>query len=148
MKTERNMRRAPRPFLLVTLFLLGCHSSPELPPAGETTNWHAIEEETGSWRLRWSSSSWPLPFGEPCDLLVEVEPRGGGPAPQDVELRVDAGMPQHGHGILRRAEVKTTGPGRFRIEGLYLHMPGAWTVYLDVGHEGVFERSEIRLEVD
>lgn len=46
------------------------------------------------------------------------------PAPD--ELRVDAWMPEHRHGMNYRPSVTALGGGRYRAEGLLFHMPGRW----------------------
>jgi hypothetical protein len=107
--------------------------------------WRAAESAAGTWRVRWRCEPDPPTFGETGRLLVEAARADGVPAP---ELRADAGMPEHGHGLLRVPRVETLGPGRFAVENVYLHMPGPWRVYLDLGREGIFERLELELEVD
>ena len=47
-----------------------------------------------------------------------------GPPPKT--LKVDAHMPEHRHGMNYAPKVTTIGPGRWRAEGLMLHMPGKW----------------------
>jgi len=47
-----------------------------------------------------------------------------GPAPKS--LKVDAHMPEHRHGMNYAPKVTALGPGRWRAEGLMLHMPGKW----------------------
>jgi hypothetical protein len=49
--------------------------------------------------------------------------------------RVDATMPQHGHGMNYRPTVEARGDGRFRASGLLLHMPGRWQLSFAVGGE-------------
>lgn len=107
--------------------------------------WREAESAGGTWRVRWRSEPETLAFGELARLVVEAADASGA-APD--ELRADAGMPEHGHGLLRRAQVVRLGTGRFAVEDLYLQMPGAWRLYLDLGRAGVFERVEIALEVD
>jgi cytochrome c peroxidase len=47
-----------------------------------------------------------------------------GPAPKS--LKVDAHMPEHRHGMNYAPKVTTLAAGRWRAEGLMLHMPGKW----------------------
>ena len=48
------------------------------------------------------------------------------------QILLDAQMPAHGHGMNYRPTVTSTGPGRFRIAGLMLHMPGMWRLTFDL----------------
>jgi hypothetical protein len=43
----------------------------------------------------------------------------------------DARMPAHGHGLNYRPRITAAGPGRFRVEGILFHMPGAWQFVFD-----------------
>jgi hypothetical protein len=136
--------------LCVALPCTGCRAPRGAPDAQPRSalQWHETDSAAQTWRVRWRSEPQTVEFGQPAALVVEVLPRSG-PLPSDeLHLRVDAGMPQHGHGTTRRPEVLALGAGRFRVEGLYLHMPGTWRIYLDIGSAGVFERAEILLEVD
>jgi hypothetical protein len=48
-------------------------------------------------------------------------------------IRVDADMPAHRHGMNYRTSVTALAqPGRFRAEGLLLHMAGRWRVIVDL----------------
>lgn len=44
----------------------------------------------------------------------------------------DARMPAHGHGLNYRPHVTAAGPGRYRVEGILFHMPGAWQLVFDL----------------
>ena len=46
--------------------------------------------------------------------------------PDDAVLTVDAQMPEHRHGMNYRPSVVRLGPGRWRADGLLLHMAGRW----------------------
>ena len=60
------------------------------------------------------------------------------------QLRIDAVMPEHKHGMNYRPSVTALGDGRFRADGLLLHMPGTWEFSFDVrgktGNEVLRER--------
>lgn len=60
------------------------------------------------------------------------------PAPK--ELRVDAWMPEHRHGMNYRPSVVARGDGRFRAEGLLFHMPGRWEFLFELRGRGATER--------
>jgi hypothetical protein len=48
------------------------------------------------------------------------------------EIRIDATMPAHGHGMNYRPAAAPAAPGRYRFTGLMLHMPGTWRVTIDL----------------
>jgi hypothetical protein len=79
----------------------------------------------------------PIPVGRHFSLEAAVCARSG-PAPTD--LRVDAHMPEHRHGMNYRASVAPRGDGRFAVEGLLFHMPGRWRLVFDVASGGQTER--------
>ena len=68
------------------------------------------------------------------------------PAPESV--RVDAWMPEHRHGMNYRPSVSPQGAGRFRAEGLMLHMAGRWELVFEIRSAGKTERlsHDLRLE--
>jgi len=71
----------------------------------------------------------PIAVGQHFSLEAAVCARSG-PVPTD--LRVDAHMPDHRHGMNYRASVAPRGDGRFVAEGLLFHMPGRWQLLFDV----------------
>jgi len=81
--------------------------------------------------LAWRAPA-PLPLAEFFAVDFAVCARAGGriEAP-----RVDATMPEHGHGMNYRPTVAAQGRGRFRADGLLLHMPGRWQLSFAVGDE-------------
>ncbi|WP_170711984.1 MULTISPECIES: hypothetical protein [unclassified Ruegeria] len=64
------------------------------------------------------------------------------------EVRVDAFMPAHQHGLNYAPEVSALGDGLFRVDGLLFHMPGLWELQTDVEFRGrsVSYTSEISLK--
>jgi hypothetical protein len=66
----------------------------------------------------------PWATGRFVALDFEICPKDAAPLPEQV--RVDARMPEHGHGMNYQPSVQAKGPGRWRAEGLMLHMAGRW----------------------
>jgi YtkA-like protein len=60
------------------------------------------------------------------------------PVPESV--RVDAGMPEHKHGMNYRPTITSKGQGRYRAEGLMLHMAGKWELVFEVRAMDTVER--------
>lgn len=50
-------------------------------------------------------------------------------------IRVDAGMPMHGHGMNYKPSERKIGPGHSSFDGMVFHMPGHWQITFDV-YEG------------
>lgn len=58
-------------------------------------------------------------------------------------LRVDATMPDHGHGMMTAPEHRELGDGRYRSDGFKFHMPGRWVFQV-----WTTEPNDDRLELD
>jgi hypothetical protein len=72
----------------------------------------------------------PIAVGAHFALDFAVCPRAKAEAPRDV--RVDANMPEHRHGMNYRPVVTTRPSGAYHAEGLMFHMPGRWDLTFDV----------------
>lgn len=55
------------------------------------------------------------------------------PAARD--LKANAHMPEHRHGMNYRPTLAPAGEGRYRSEGWLFHMPGRWEFVFDAGGE-------------
>jgi len=66
-------------------------------------------------------------------LELAACPKRGAPVSENVKL--DAYMPEHRHGMNYRAKVVPLGGGRFQSEGWLFHMPGRWEFLFDIGQE-------------
>jgi cytochrome c peroxidase len=60
--------------------------------------------------------------------------------PEPDSLKVDAHMPEHRHGMNYAPAVKAMAPGRWRAEGLMLHMPGRWELVFELRAGGLTDR--------
>lgn len=76
---------------------------------------------------------WPLPPDRPFALEIALCDAATGAPAAVALLQVDADMPAHRHGLNYRVALQQTGPGRYRAEGLLLHMPGRWRLLFDLG---------------
>lgn len=66
-----------------------------------------------------------------------------------VLVDVDADMPAHKHGILTDPTFELQDDGRYRVDGMLLHMPGAWELYFDLkAGENETTRLVIPLELE
>ncbi len=87
----------------------------------------------------------PIEVAKHFALDIRVCPKSGQPAPES--LKVDAHMPEHRHGMNYAPTVKAVAPGRWRAEGLMLHMPGRWEMVFEVSAAGITDRTAHRVEV-
>ena len=76
----------------------------------------------------------PEPIAVAQHFALEIAVCSKAPGPIE-SVKVDAYMPEHRHGMNYEPEVKALGPGRWRAEGLMLHMPGRWEFVFDLGAE-------------
>ena len=87
----------------------------------------------------------PVPVGRHFAIEVVLCPKGDATLPP--ELRVDATMPEHRHGMNYRPSVTAQGPGRYRAEGLMFHMPGRWELVFELRGSGASLRLSQSLQV-
>ena len=97
---------------------------------------HRRHVEGANLRLAWAPQPAPLRSGRHFALDIVVCPG------QAVLTAVDADMPAHRHGMNYRPSLKALGNGRYRADGLLLHMPGRWRLSF------VFGRDRLSHEVD
>ncbi len=80
-----------------------------------------------------------IAVGKPFAVDLAVCPREA--AATIEELRVDAHMPEHRHGMNYKPSVKPQGAvGHYRAEGLMFHMPGKWEFLFDIRDAKGIER--------
>jgi len=88
----------------------------------------------------------PMAVGRHFALDVVVCARAGAALP--VALRVDADMPAHRHGMNYRPTVRALGDGRYRADGLLLHMAGRWRLLFDLTADGRLVRLTHEFELE
>ncbi|MCB9898099.1 MAG: hypothetical protein H6825_08850 [Planctomycetes bacterium] len=98
------------------------------------------ESVTKGWRektvegliVRWRPLPDPIPLNKLFNLDIELANPTGGPVDGVTQMRVDAKMPAHGHGMTRQAQTIMDGSERAHAVGLLFHMVGEWEVSVDV----------------
>jgi len=80
--------------------------------------------------------------GEPFLVELAACPKKGLTLPAQVKL--DAHMPEHRHGMNYKPSVAPAGPGRYKSEGWLFHMPGRWEFLFDFGSERLVD--SVRIE--
>ena len=98
--------------------------------------------QAGAVQLTWQLPGTAIAVGKHSVLDVQV-------CPVDAVLRrVDVAMPEHRHCMNYRSSLQSTGGGRWRAEGLMLHMPGRWELRfeVDAGDKHATLRQSITLQ--
>ncbi len=72
-----------------------------------------------------------IPLSQPFSILVTVCNEAA-----VNEMRVDAIMPAHKHGLNYTPKVTALGDGNFRVDEMLFHMPGLWVLQVDVDFRG------------
>lgn len=104
----------------------------------------------GTYIIKLEFSPEPVPFNRPFDIkfTVEQNPKGNfKPSDPTYSVDVDARMPAHFHGMNRVPKVSRRPDGSFIAEGLLLHMPGHWELYLDISQGGRSERAQLDIDL-
>jgi cytochrome c peroxidase len=76
----------------------------------------------------------PVEVGKHFAVEIAACAKPGSPEPES--LKVDAHMPEHRHGMNYSPTVTQLAPGRWRAEGLMLHMPGKWDFVFELRSKG------------
>jgi len=121
---------------VVLLTLSGCGR-----PAAPVRGLSRFESNAGHYTVALASSPDPIPLGRPFDITVTVTPHR--PSPPELEVVIDARMPEHFHGMNRVARMVRLDPTTWRGEGLLFHMPGHWELYVDITRDGMTERAQM-----
>lgn len=124
-------------------------AEPPLPAPPEIEWTETLKSADGTYVVRYHCEPHPIPLGDLFRMTVGVfaadgEKRVG----DDVELRVDAAMPEHAHGMNTRPTVERGRDGLFRVDGMLFHMSGYWEIYFDVVDHGVVERAQTSVTLE
>jgi hypothetical protein len=66
----------------------------------------------------------------------------------DIGLVVSGEMPGHHHGLTEAPLATRISSSAFTVDGLNLHMPGPWEIYLDLMHGRTVERAQFDVNID
>ncbi len=77
---------------------------------------------------------------------LQVSLAGGAALPEGTTVAVDATMPEHRHGMMTQPVTAAAGPGRWRTEGLKLHMQGTWVFAVAIGGPAGEDRVAVPFE--
>lgn len=140
------MRRRPASAAAVLLALAGGAQGAGPGCGAELDPRHRLQAESPRHRVVFAPRPAPLAAHRHFALDIVVCPREGASLP--LSLRVDADMPAHRHGMNYRPTVRAVGDGRYRADGLLLHMAGRWRFVFELGADGRLDRLTREVEVD
>ena len=93
------------------------------------------QSEAGLYRGTIKPPGDTIPRGRVHGWTLHLETADGQPV-DAAKIRVDGGMPQHGHGLPTRPRVtRQLGNGDHAVEGMKFHMGGWWVVKFEVSSE-------------
>ncbi len=95
----------------------------------------AATVESSRYTVAWRTQPAGIAVGRHFAVDFVVCPKSGAAAPTD--LRIDAQMPEHRHGMNYKASVKSEGGGRYLADGLMFHMPGRWELMFELRGESI-----------
>jgi hypothetical protein len=116
--------------LAATVLFAGCIAAAQSP--GELDYSRTRSSENGVYRGTIIVDGDSIPKGRLQSWTLHLETANG--APVDVAtVSVDGGMPQHGHGLPTKPQVKRAlGNGNHLVEGMKFNMGGWWVVKFHV----------------
>src|SRR5262249_30288616 len=131
--------RSVAAFVMV-LMATGASQACTLPVSGE--GWQQLE--TPRYVVAFRPQPTPA-VGKLFTLDLALCAKSGG-MPQHVQ--VDAWMPAHRHGMNYAPSVQALPDGRYRAEGLLLHMPGRWEFQFKLSADGRTDRLAAPFDLD
>ncbi len=102
--------------------------------------------KAGMYEVSYEPAVVPVPKRQLHAWTVAVRDRDGHPV-DGAELRIDGGMPDHGHGLPTKPYVRAAlGNGRYVIDGMKFNMGGYWVV--DLGIQSRAGADDVRFELN
>lgn len=123
-------------------------SEPQHKAQPPTPNAQGEYVATGkTYRVVFTTTPRMIPMNEPFEISARPERIDGAPVGA-VEMRVDAAMPDHHHGMTTKPQVEYKPGGGCHVKGMLLHMPGYWEIYFDIERDGEIERAQYNFELE
>ncbi len=94
----------------------------------------AQKVESANYILVYRTQPGKIVIGKKFTMDLAICPKDTNSVADGVNL--DAQMPAHGHGMNYKPTIKPAGNGRFRADGMMLHMPGRWEFTFSVNGGG------------
>lgn len=105
--------------------------------------WQEGLSADGNYYIRWRPLVESIPMADLFDVEVEVwTDKSMGERAAFDSINIDAGMPHHRHGMNVAPEITQRADGTWLAQGMLMHMPGEWQVYVDCFKNGRLERTQ------
>lgn len=122
-------------WLSLALLSFGCQAPPPCGNGGNGNSTLGVWTFSEDYCVTIEPSPSPIPFNEYFSLTVQVFESDQITLANHMDVTVDAGMPQHSHGMNTVPEVILNSEGGYDVEGMLFHMTGDWTVTVTVSSE-------------
>lgn len=94
-------------------------------------------QSSQNWLVSYQAEPDPIPLNQHFRLLLNVQnAQSRQPAPDDLQVTLDATMPAHNHGMNVKPALKPLGNGRYEVQGLLFHMAGYWEISVQLQPPG------------
>lgn len=119
----------------------------DVPDVIDLTDWHVADGHLGLHSLAW------LPLGHQgsvprnIEFSMDVLLRRDDLPVTGANVQVTGFMPAHGHGMVQLPQTEELGEGRYRIDGMLLHMRGSWQVRFTIVANRAVETVTFDLEL-
>lgn len=131
-----------------SMLIGGCYH-PGMPTLVASPSANTVASNDGQYTFYWVPKPNPIPLNWFSSMEIQVlDLYGNTVTPDNATLTVDAGMPQHGHGMNHVPRIKAQPNGTWLAEGFLMHMPGDWQLYFDLEVDGVSHRGQTPLVID
>lgn len=101
---------------------------------------YAATAPSSGGRFTATISSSDVMLNQATRLAIKVAKADGTPLAPTATVQVRLLMLAHGHGMTTRPFLKRVAADAFEADGILLHMPGEWTLFLDIAEGPVTEK--------
>jgi hypothetical protein len=116
----------------------------------------AVTSAAGGFAMTFATSPWTIPLNAPFEVRFALWDADGVALDLDpAAVRVDADMPEHGHGMnvvpgVTRWAAERTAPDEvvYVARPLEFMMPGRWEIHVDVTRGAITERALVEVVVE
>ncbi len=132
--------------MLIALTLLACSGEKENDTSEITEYPREIESTNGTYLLRYTPTPDPIPLNEEFTIELSVyNSQDLDTRLTDIDLEVDAEMPEHGHGMPQQPTVSGEN-GVFTASGTLFQMSGYWEINAWVSKDNSTEMATFKVD--